>query len=194
MSLHGRDVTGVSAREREVGFVFQHYALFRHMTVAHNIEFALQVRGVRAAERRARRQEDALTARGEEARHAARNEAGQEPEGLHLASAHGALGIEVEDLESLDGDDRQRLQERRERTREKLRTLLRDGKLEERSVEVEVTQSPPIENMMIPMGGGEGRRAGGRDPVSPWGVLSKGGKTRKRRKLSSKHIIRRRTK
>ena len=57
VSLHGRDVTGVSAREREVGFVFQHYALFRHMTVAHNIEFALQVRGVRAAERHARRKE-----------------------------------------------------------------------------------------------------------------------------------------
>jgi sulfate/thiosulfate transport system ATP-binding protein len=57
VSLHGRDVTGVSAREREVGFVFQHYALFRHMTVAHNIEFALQVRGVRAAERRKRRDE-----------------------------------------------------------------------------------------------------------------------------------------
>ncbi len=45
-----------------------------------------------------------------------------------------------------------------------------------------------------PMGGGEGRRAGGRDPVSPWGVLAKGGKTRKRRKLSTKLIIRRRTK
>jgi len=57
VSLHGRDVTGVSAREREVGFVFQHYALFRHMSVAGNIEFALQVRGVRAAERRARRKE-----------------------------------------------------------------------------------------------------------------------------------------
>ena len=57
VSLHGRDVTGVPAREREVGFVFQHYALFRHMTVANNIEFALRVRGVRAAERRARRSE-----------------------------------------------------------------------------------------------------------------------------------------
>jgi large subunit ribosomal protein L2 len=45
-----------------------------------------------------------------------------------------------------------------------------------------------------PMGGGEGRRSGGRDPVSPWGVLAKGGKTRKRRKLSTKHIIRGRTK
>src|SRR5690606_25203462 len=50
----------------------------------------------------------------------------------------------------------QRVKERRERTREKLRTLLRDGKLEERKVDVEVTQSTPIENMMLPMGGGEG--------------------------------------
>ncbi len=57
VSLHGRDVTGVAAREREVGFVFQHYALFRHMTVANNIEFAMRVRGVRAAERRSRRKE-----------------------------------------------------------------------------------------------------------------------------------------
>jgi len=45
-----------------------------------------------------------------------------------------------------------------------------------------------------PMGGGEGRRSGGRHPKSKWGVLSKGGKTRKPRKQSNKHIIRRRTK
>ncbi|MCM2310037.1 MAG: ABC transporter ATP-binding protein [Steroidobacteraceae bacterium] len=57
IALHGRDVTAVPSREREVGFVFQHYALFSHMSVANNIEFALQVRGVRAAERRARRKE-----------------------------------------------------------------------------------------------------------------------------------------
>ncbi|MGB5102572.1 MAG: ATP-binding cassette domain-containing protein [Steroidobacteraceae bacterium] len=57
VSLHGHDVTGVPARQREVGFVFQHYALFRHMTVANNIEFAMRVRGVRAAERRSRRRE-----------------------------------------------------------------------------------------------------------------------------------------
>jgi large subunit ribosomal protein L2 len=43
-----------------------------------------------------------------------------------------------------------------------------------------------------PMGGGEGRSSGGRHPCSRTGVLSKGGKTRNRRKLSSKHIIRRR--
>ena len=57
VSLHGRDVTHVSARDREVGFVFQHYALFRHMTIGENIEFALRVRKVKAAERRARRKE-----------------------------------------------------------------------------------------------------------------------------------------
>jgi len=43
-----------------------------------------------------------------------------------------------------------------------------------------------------PMGGGEGRRSGGRDPVSPTGVLAKGGKTRKRRNPTNRHIIRRR--
>jgi sulfate transport system ATP-binding protein len=55
--LHGRDVTHVSARDRQVGFVFQHYALFRHMSIGDNIEFALRVRKVKAAERRARRKE-----------------------------------------------------------------------------------------------------------------------------------------
>ncbi len=43
-----------------------------------------------------------------------------------------------------------------------------------------------------PMGGGEGRRAGGRHPVSKTGKLAKGGKTRKRRKNSNKMILRRR--
>ncbi len=57
VSLHGRDVTHVNVRQRQVGFVFQHYALFRHMTIAENIEFALRVRKVKAAERRARRKE-----------------------------------------------------------------------------------------------------------------------------------------
>jgi len=54
-----------------------------------------------------------------------------------------------------DDAERQRIQERRERTREKLRTLLREGKLEERLVDVEVQQAPPIENMMFNIGGME---------------------------------------
>jgi sulfate transport system ATP-binding protein len=57
ISLHGRDVTHVRARDRGVGLVFQNYALFRHMTVADNIEFALRVRRMRRAERVARRKE-----------------------------------------------------------------------------------------------------------------------------------------
>lgn len=43
-----------------------------------------------------------------------------------------------------------------------------------------------------PMGGGEGRRSGGRHPVSPTGKLAKGGKTRNKRKNSNKMILRRR--
>jgi sulfate/thiosulfate transport system ATP-binding protein len=40
----GEDVTRRPARERNLGFVFQHYALFRHMTVFENVAFALRVR------------------------------------------------------------------------------------------------------------------------------------------------------
>lgn len=43
-----------------------------------------------------------------------------------------------------------------------------------------------------PMGGGEGRTAGGRHPCSPTGVLAKGGKTRRKRKPSNSAIVRRR--
>jgi ATP-dependent HslUV protease ATP-binding subunit HslU len=48
------------------------------------------------------------------------------------------------------------LRERRQRTREKFRELLRTEKLEERQVEIEVQQSAPLDNMMVPMGGMEG--------------------------------------
>src|SRR6059036_3877462 len=40
----GEDTTHQTARDRRVGFVFQHYALFRHMTVFENIAFGLRVR------------------------------------------------------------------------------------------------------------------------------------------------------
>ena len=42
--LYDEDATRVSPRERNVGFVFQHYALFRHLTVFENIAFGLRVR------------------------------------------------------------------------------------------------------------------------------------------------------
>lgn len=42
--FYGKPVTGQTAAERRVGFVFQHYALFRHMTVFDNVAFGLQVK------------------------------------------------------------------------------------------------------------------------------------------------------
>jgi sulfate transport system ATP-binding protein len=42
--LDSEDATARSARERRVGFVFQHYALFRHMSVLQNVAFGMQVR------------------------------------------------------------------------------------------------------------------------------------------------------
>jgi large subunit ribosomal protein L2 len=53
------------------------------------------------------------------------------------------------------------------------------------------TAQNPVDH---PMGGGEGRTAGGRHPCSPSGVLSKGGKTRRRNNPTSKFILRRRKK
>ena len=55
----GVDVTKTPVAERRIGFVFQHYALFRHMTVAENVAFGLSVAKRRRpkAERRARAEE-----------------------------------------------------------------------------------------------------------------------------------------
>lgn len=44
VAFSGEDVTGLSVADRKVGFVFQHYALFKHMTVADNVGFGLAVR------------------------------------------------------------------------------------------------------------------------------------------------------
>jgi sulfate transport system ATP-binding protein len=50
--LGGQDATGLSVQERRAGFVFQSYALFRHMTVFENIAYGLRARprGIRPAE------------------------------------------------------------------------------------------------------------------------------------------------
>jgi len=48
------DVTGTSPQERGIGFVFQHYAAFKHMTVFENVAFGLRIRRRRKAEIHAR--------------------------------------------------------------------------------------------------------------------------------------------
>ncbi|WP_373478988.1 sulfate/molybdate ABC transporter ATP-binding protein [Geminocystis sp.] len=42
--INGKDSTGVDIRKRNIGFVFQHYALFKHLTIRENIGFGLQIR------------------------------------------------------------------------------------------------------------------------------------------------------
>ena len=52
--IHGRDVTTLPPQARNVGMVFQNYALFPHMSVVANIEFGLRMRGVGKQECRSR--------------------------------------------------------------------------------------------------------------------------------------------
>jgi ABC-type Fe3+/spermidine/putrescine transport system ATPase subunit len=49
--LRGRDLTALPAERRNVGMVFQHYALFPHLSARGNVAFGLEVRGVARAER-----------------------------------------------------------------------------------------------------------------------------------------------
>jgi sulfate transport system ATP-binding protein len=55
--MEGEEHTFKAVQERRVGFVFQHYALFRHMTVAQNVAFGLSVRKVSKADQKARVEE-----------------------------------------------------------------------------------------------------------------------------------------
>ena len=64
------------------------------------------------------------------------------------------VGREGAEAKDVGGEADEAIEARCLRTREKLRTLLQDGKLEEREVEIEVSQTASIEGMVLPMGGG----------------------------------------
>jgi spermidine/putrescine transport system ATP-binding protein len=57
LNIAGVDVRGLPANHREVATVFQHYALFPHMSVGQNVEYGLKVRGVMPVGRRAQAEE-----------------------------------------------------------------------------------------------------------------------------------------
>ncbi|MCB1176151.1 MAG: sulfate/molybdate ABC transporter ATP-binding protein [Leptospiraceae bacterium] len=52
--FHNNSTNSIPVRERNIGFVFQHYALFRHMTVEDNIGFSLKIKGVKSKIRKER--------------------------------------------------------------------------------------------------------------------------------------------
>jgi sulfate/thiosulfate transport system ATP-binding protein len=107
--LHGRDVTRLPPQERGTGFVFQNYSIFRHMSVAENIEFGLKIRKTASAERGHRRDQllDLVGMAGLGARYADQLSGGQqqrvalaralayEPNVLLLDEPFGALDVKT---------------------------------------------------------------------------------------------------
>jgi sulfate transport system ATP-binding protein len=107
--LTGREATLLSARDRNVGFVFQHYALFKHMTVWDNIAFGLRMRKASKEETRHRVDEllDLVQLNGLEKRYPTQLSGGQrqrvavaralapQPQVLLLDEPFGALDAKV---------------------------------------------------------------------------------------------------
>ena len=80
IAVEGEDLVAIPSAKRNIGIVFQSYALFPHMTVAQNVAFGLEMRGITAAERdrRIARTIDIVHLKGFEARYPKQLSGGQQ--------------------------------------------------------------------------------------------------------------------